>query len=145
MSINKVILVGYVGANPIIRQTRDGKKIANFSLATTLNYTKDKETKSKTEWHKIVIYPPSLIEIVEKFVTKGTRLYIEGTIQTRSWVDEKTGDKRSSTEVALLGYNSHLLMLEKGEFQNNNFEYQNKKANGYVSDSYDERNDEIPF
>ena len=94
MSVNKVILVGNVGMNPEVRTTQDGKSVATFSLATSEKW-KDKrsgERKEKSEWHRIVILSEGLISIVKNYVKKGMRLYIEGTIQTRKWVDKEGVD-----------------------------------------------------
>lgn len=112
MSLNKVSLIGSVGKDPEIRKTQDGKLIASFSLATSESW-KNKQTGAKefkTEWHKIVIFG-ELANIVEKYVKKGSKLYIEGSLKTREWAD-KEGVKRFTTEIVLQGFGSILQMLD---------------------------------
>lgn len=111
MSLNKVTLIGIAGKDPDIRKTADGKLIANFSLATS-EVWKDKnsgEKKQNTEWHRIVIFG-NLASIAEKYIKKGAKLYIEGQLKTREWVD-KLGNKNYTTEVILQGYSANLIML----------------------------------
>lgn len=111
MSINKVILVGNVGAEPEIRTMQSGDKVANLSIATSERW-KDKNTgeqKEKTEWHRVVVFGGAA-GVVENYVKKGSKLYIEGKIQTRSW--EKDGQKKYSTEIVLQGFDSKLQMLD---------------------------------
>lgn len=113
MSLNKVTLIGSVGKDPDIRKTQDGKLIASFSLATSESW-KDKssgERKQNTEWHRIVIFG-QLAEIVEKYVKKGSKLYLEGSLKTREWTDKKDGVKKYTTEIVLQGFSSTLLMLD---------------------------------
>lgn len=112
-SVNKVILVGNVGKDPEIRRTNDGRPIANISLATSESW-RDKATgerKEKTEWHRVVIFSEPLCKIVEQYVKKGSKLYIEGSLQTRKWTD-KDGQEKYSTEVVLQGFNGSLTMLD---------------------------------
>lgn len=112
-SVNKVILVGNVGKDPEIRRTQDGRPIANLSLATSESW-RDKATgekKEKTEWHRVVIFSEPLCKIVEQYVKKGAKLYIEGALQTRKWTD-KDGAEKYSTEVVLQGFNGSLTMLD---------------------------------
>lgn len=112
-SVNKVILVGNVGADPEIRRTQDGRPIANIRLATSESW-RDRnsgERREKTEWHRIVIFNEGLCKVVEQYVKKGAKLYIEGQIQTRKWEDQ-SGQERYSTEVVLQGFNSTLTMLD---------------------------------
>ena len=113
-SVNKVILVGNVGRDPEIRSTQDGTKVANLSLATSENW-RDKNTgerKERTEWHRVVIFNERLADVVEKYVKKGAKLYIEGALQTRKWTDQQ-GVEKYSTEVVLQGFNSALTMLDR--------------------------------
>ena len=116
-SINKVILLGRLGADPEIRISQDGKKIARFSLATSESW-KDKvtnEKKEKTEWHKIVIFSSGLSEICEKYLKKGALIYIEGQISSRKYTDQ-SGVEKYITEVVLQGYNCQLTMVDnRGE------------------------------
>jgi single-strand DNA-binding protein len=112
-SVNKVILVGNVGKDPEIRRTQDGRPIANLSLATSETW-RDKnsgERKEKTEWHRVVVFNEGLCKVVEQYVKKGAKLYIEGQLQTRKWQD-KDGAEKYSTEVVLQGFNATLTMLD---------------------------------
>jgi single-strand DNA-binding protein len=112
-SVNKVILVGNVGKDPEIRRTQDGRPIANLSIATSESW-RDKATgekKEKTEWHRVVIFSEPLCKVVEQYVKKGAKLYIEGALQTRKWTDQ-AGVEKYSTEVVLQGFNSSLTMLD---------------------------------
>ena len=118
MSVNKVILVGNVGRNPEIRTTQDGRKIASFSVATSDKW-KDKESnfREKTEWHRVVVLSEGLVSIIERYLKKGNRIYIEGMLQTRRWMD-KENIERFSTEVILQGFNNKLEILEKADKRN---------------------------
>jgi len=112
-SVNKVILVGNVGADPEIRRTQDGRPIANIRLATTDSW-RDKATgekRERTEWHRVVVFNEGLCKVVEQYVKKGAKLYIEGQLQTRKWQDQQ-GQDRYSTEVVLQGFSSVLTMLD---------------------------------
>jgi single-strand DNA-binding protein len=112
-SVNKVILVGNVGKDPEIRRTQDGRAIANLSLATSDSW-RDKATgerKEKTEWHRVVVFNDNLCKVVEQYVRKGSKLYIEGQLQTRKWTDQ-SGAEKYSTEVVLQGFNGTLTMLD---------------------------------
>jgi single-strand DNA-binding protein len=112
-SVNKVILVGNLGADPEIRRTQDGRPIANLRIATSESW-RDKnsgERKEKTEWHRVVIFNEGLCRVVEQYVKKGSKVYLEGQLQTRKWTD-KDNIERYSTEVVLQGFNSVLTMLD---------------------------------
>ena len=112
-SVNKVILIGNLGADPEIRRTQDGRPIANLRVATSESW-RDKTTgerKEKTEWHRVVIFNEGLCKIVEQYLKKGSKVYLEGALQTRKWTD-KDGHERYSTEVVLQGFNSQLTMLD---------------------------------
>jgi single-strand DNA-binding protein len=112
-SVNKVILVGNVGKDPEIRRTQDGRSIANLSLATSESW-RDKATgerKEKTEWHRVVVFNDNLCKVVEQYVRKGSKLYIEGQLQTRKWTDQ-SGAEKYSTEVVLQGFGGTLTMLD---------------------------------
>ena len=112
-SVNKVILIGNLGADPEIRRTQDGRPIANLRIATSETW-RDKATgerKEKTEWHRVVVFNEGLCKVIEQYVKKGSKLYIEGALQTRKWQD-KDGQDRYSTEVVLQGFNSVLTMLD---------------------------------
>ena len=112
-SVNKVILVGNLGADPEIRYTQAGKKIANLRLATSESW-KDRqsgERREKTEWHRVVIFNEGLANITEQYLKKGSKVYVEGQLQTRKW-QGNDGQDRYSTEVVLQGFNSVLTMLD---------------------------------
>jgi single-strand DNA-binding protein len=112
-SVNKVILVGNVGRDPEIRSTQDGQRVANFTLATSENW-RDKtsgERREKTEWHRIVVFNDRLTEVIEKYVKKGSKLYIEGALQTRKWQDNQ-GQERYTTEIVLQRFRGELTMLD---------------------------------
>jgi single-strand DNA-binding protein len=112
-SVNKVILVGNLGADPEIRRTQDGRPIANLRVATSESW-RDKATgerREKTEWHRVVIFNEGLCRIAEQYLKKGSKVYLEGQLQTRKWQD-KDGNDRYSTEVVLQGFNSQLTMLD---------------------------------
>jgi single-strand DNA-binding protein len=116
-SVNKVILIGNVGADPEIRRTQDGRPIANLRIATSETW-RDRtsgERREKTEWHTVVVFNEGLCKVIEQYVKKGAKLYIEGALQTRKWQDQ-TGNDRYSTEIVLQGFNSTLTMLDgRGE------------------------------
>lgn len=112
-SVNKVILVGNLGADPEIRRTQDGRPIANLRVATTETW-RDRNTgerRERTEWHRVVIFNEGLCKIAEQYLRKGSKVYIEGQLQTRKWQDQ-SGQDRYSTEVVLQGFNSALTMLD---------------------------------
>jgi single-strand DNA-binding protein len=112
-SVNKVILIGNLGADPEIRRTQDGRPIANLRVATSETW-RDKNTgerREKTEWHRVVIFNEGLCKIAEQYLKKGSKVYLEGALQTRKWQD-KDGQDRYSTEVVLQGFNSQLTMLD---------------------------------
>jgi single-strand DNA-binding protein len=111
-SVNKVILIGNLGADPEIRLTQDGRPIANLRIATSETW-RDRnsgERKEKTEWHSVVIFNEGLCKVAEQYLKKGATVYIEGQLQTRKWQDQ-TGNDRYSTEIVLQGFNSTLTML----------------------------------
>lgn len=112
-SVNKVILIGNLGADPDIKRTQDGRPIANLSIATSESW-KDKNTgerREKTEWHRVVVFNEGLCRVIENYVKKGSKVYIEGQLQTRKWQDNE-GKDRWSTEVVLQNYNGVLTMLD---------------------------------
>jgi single-strand DNA-binding protein len=113
-SVNKVILIGNLGADPEIRRTQDGRPVANLRLATSESW-KDKtsgERREKTEWHRVVIFNENLCRIAEQYLKKGSKVYIEGALQTRKWQDQ-SGQDRYSTEVALQGFRGELTLLDR--------------------------------
>jgi single-strand DNA-binding protein len=112
-SVNKVILVGNLGADPEIRHTQDGRPIVNLRVATSDSW-RDKATgerREKTEWHRVVIFNEGLARIAEQYLKKGSKVYLEGSLQTRKWEDQ-SGQERYTTEVVLQGFNSQLTMLD---------------------------------
>jgi single-strand DNA-binding protein len=112
-SVNKVILVGNLGRDPEIRSTNDGTRIANLALATSETW-RDRnsgERKERTEWHRVVIFNERLVEIAEKYLRKGTKIYVEGALQTRKWTDN-AGVEKYSTEVVLQRFRGELTMLD---------------------------------
>lgn len=112
-SINKVILVGNLGRDPEVRATQDGREICNLNLATSDSW-KDKSTgerRERTEWHRVVILNDALVNVAKNYLRKGSKIYIEGALQTRKWTD-KDGVEKYSTEIVLQGYNSNLTMLD---------------------------------
>ena len=147
-SLNKVLLIGRLGADPEIKQMVNGKSIARFSLATS-NTWKDKNTgerKEKTEWHRVVIFNEGLVNVVQQYVKKGAQVYIEGQLSTRKWTDEKSGQDKYSTEVVLQGYNSSLTML--GGKINNGDNIKSVTASPSNEDTESapgDLDDEIPF
>ena len=154
-SVNKVILLGNLGRDPEIRSMQSGSKMANFSIATSKRW-KDRNTqeqKEKTSWHNIVVFGDGLVDIVEKYVKKGSKIYIEGEIQPRKWQD-KDGNDRYTTEVVLQGYNCNLTLLDSRNSSINNdsnSEYieqkdtsDNSSLNQINNDS-DDSDEDIPF
>ena len=130
-SVNKTILLGNLGRDPEIRSMQSGSKMASFSIATSKRW-KDRNTqeqKEKTSWHNIVVFGDGLVDIVEKYVKKGSKIYIEGELQTRKWQD-KDGNDRYTTEVILQGYNCNLTLLDN----RNNSQMSNDNA-GQIEDS----------
>lgn len=127
-SVNKVILVGNLGADPDVKRTQDGRPIVNLSVATSENW-RDKnsgERREKTEWHRVVIFSEGLCRVAENYLKKGSKVYLEGALQTRKWQDQN-GQDRYSTEVVLQGYSSTLTMLDgRGDNQ----------GAGYAGDSF---------
>ena len=112
-SVNKVILVGNLGKDPEIRTTQDGQKIVNLTLATsdTWNDRSSGERKERTEWHRIVVFNDRVADVVEKYVRKGSKLYVEGSLQTRKWTDQ-SGQEKYTTEVVISRFKGELTMLD---------------------------------
>ena len=111
-SVNKVIIVGNLGNDPTIRTTQDGKEIASLSVATSDRWkNRDGEQKEKTEWHRVVIFNDGLVRLAKEYLRKGSKVYLEGQLQTRKWSDQQ-GVEKYSTEVVLQGFNATLTMLD---------------------------------
>jgi len=151
-SLNKVLLIGRLGADPEIKQMINGKSVARISLATSQSW-KDKNTgekKEKTEWHRIVVFNEGLVNVVQQYLKKGAQVYIEGQLSTRKWKDEKSGQDKYSTEVVIQGYNSSLTMLGGGGGSGTSA---NDRSSQQISKNLDDGSqvpqndldDEIPF
>ena len=149
-SLNKVLLIGRLGADPEIKQMVNGKSVARFSLATS-NTWKDKNTgekKEKTEWHRVVIFNEGLVNIVQQYVKKGAQVYIEGQLTTRKWTDEKSGTEKYSTEIVLQGFNSTFTILSSKNNQGTNLQEVSETKSSLPSENTTPSNDlddEIPF
>jgi len=149
-SLNKVLLIGRLGADPEIKQMVNGKSVARLSVATSQSW-KDKSTgerKEKTEWHRVVIFNEGLVNVVQQYLKKGANVYIEGALTTRKWKDESSGQDKYSTEVVLQGYNSSLTMLDgRSKSESSNLVSENKSSlpNDDFQPSNNDLDDEIPF
>ena len=149
-SLNKVLLIGRLGADPEIKQMVNGKNVARLSVATSQSW-KDKssgEKKEKTEWHRVVIFNEGLVNVVQQYLKKGANIYVEGQISTRKWKDESSGVDKYATEIILQGYNSTLTMLDgKNKNENTNLVSENKSSlpNENSSQDVSDLDDEIPF
>ena len=149
-SLNKVLLIGRLGADPEIKQMVNGKSVARLSVATGQSW-KDKSTgerKEKTEWHRVVIFNEGLVSVVQQYLKKGANVYIEGALTTRKWKDESSGQDKYSTEVVLQGYNSSLTMLDgKSKSESSNLVSENKSSlpNDDIQSVNNDLDDEIPF
>ncbi len=144
-SVNKVIIVGNLGRDPEIRSTQDGTKVATLNVATSEKWTKDGEKKERTEWHRVVIFNDRLVEIADKYLKKGSKLYLEGQLQTRKWTDQ-SGAEKYSTEIVMQKFRGEIVMLDAqqaggsgGERQMTAAEIANAHAHGAALD------DDIPF
>ena len=149
-SLNKVLLIGRLGADPDIKQMVNGKSVARLSIATS-NTWKDKNTgekKEKTEWHRVVIFNEGLVNVVQQYVKKGAQVYIEGQLTTRKWKDEKSGIDRYSTEIVLQGFNSVFKILSSKNSQIDNLQDNSAEKSSLPNDesvSSSDLDDEIPF
>ena len=149
-SLNRVQLIGRLGADPEIKQMVNGKNVARLSIATSQSW-KDKSTgekKEKTEWHRVVIFNEGLVNIVQQYLKKGANVYLEGQLSTRKWRDEKLGQDKYSTEVVLQGFNSSLTMLGGNNQSIKNSENNQDKSslpNDQISQVNPDLDDEIPF
>jgi single-strand DNA-binding protein len=141
--INKVTLLGNIGQDPEIRTTQGGKELASFSLATSETW-KDKtsgEKKTKSEWHKVVIFNDNLVNLVKNYTQKGSKIYLEGKLQTRDWQD-KDGNKKYTTEIILNGFESKIVLLDNKDDNKPKMSESDDKAFKEADNSLD---DEIPF
>lgn len=143
-SLNKVTLIGNVGKDPEIRSTNEGKEIASFSIATTESW-KDRnsgEKREKTEWHRIVVFSDGLVGIIKNYVKKGSKVYLEGSLQTRKWNDD-SGTEKYTTEIVLQNFNSSLILLDsRGNPAQPGSNMQDSGAQNF---DHSELDDEIPF
>jgi single-strand DNA-binding protein len=151
-SLNKVLLIGRLGADPEIKQMVNGKSVARLSLATSQSW-KDKATgekKEKTEWHRVVVFNEGLVNVIQQYLKKGAQIYVEGQMTTRKWKDEQSGQDKYSTEIVLQGYNSTLTMLGGGNtgggggIQNDNSQAVASNPDD-SSQAPNDMDDEIPF
>lgn len=148
-SINKVILVGNLGRDPEVRATQDGREICNLNIATSDSW-KDKSTgerRERTEWHRVVILNDALVNVAKNYLRKGSKIYIEGALQTRKWTD-KDGNEKYTTEVVLQGYGSNLTMLDgksDGGSRASGGDYGAESAPQRSRVAEAELDDEIPF
>ena len=150
-SLNKVLLIGRLGADPEIKQMVNGKSVARLSLATSQSW-KDKNTgekKEKTEWHRIVVFNEGLVNVVQQYLKKGAQIYVEGQLSTRKWKDEQSGQDKYSTEILIQGYNSSLTMLGGGNSagiqQDSSSQKIEKSVGDDVSLNQNDLDDDIPF
>ena len=148
-NLNKVLLIGRLGADPEIKQMVNGKSVARLSLATSQSW-KDKnsgEKKEKTEWHRVVVFNEGLVNVVQQYLKKGAQVYIEGQLTTRKWKDDQSGQDKYSTEIVIQGYNSSLTMLGGGNsgggIANDNSKPSNNNED--LSQISNDMDDEIPF
>ncbi len=149
--VNKVILVGNLGADPEVRATQDGREIATLNIATSDSW-KDKNTgerKEKTEWHRVVVFSEGLVRVIKNYLRKGSKVYIEGALQTRKWTD-KDGVEKYTTEVVLQAFNGTLVMLDGKRDEAGSGGYSSAPAsssggNYSAPASMPDLNDDIPF
>jgi single-strand DNA-binding protein len=159
-SVNKVILIGNLGRDPEVRRTQDGRPIVNLSVATSDSW-RDKATgerREKTEWHRVVIFNEALCRVAEQYLKKGSKVYLEGSLQTRKWQDQ-SGQDKYTTEVVLQGFNAQLTMLDRaggggevgggddsgGDFGSSGPSTREKKPAMAAAGKRGDMDDEIPF
>ena len=145
-SINKVILVGNVGQDPQVRTMNNGQKVASFSLATSDRW-RDRnsgEQKEQTEWHRIVVFQPGLVDVVERMLQKGTKVYIEGSLRTRKWQNQQ-GTDQYTTEVTLNPFGGQMVILSGAKAVDNNMPESQSAPKAEEISVGDLAGDEIPF
>ena len=154
-SVNKVILLGNLGRDPEIRSMQSGKKMASFSIATSKRW-KDRSTqeqKENTSWHNIVVFYEGIVDVIEKYIKKGSKIFVEGELSTRKYQD-KDGNDKYTTEVVLQGYNSTLTMLDSRNSGSASIEEapNSSSSDSKLEDSFDSQvsdsqdlDDDIPF
>ena len=156
-SLNKVTIIGNVGRDPEIRTTQDGREVANFSVATS-DIWKDKATgerRDRTEWHRVVVFSQHLVNLIKNYVHKGSKVYLEGALQTRKWTDQNTNSEKYTTEIVLQQYSGTLMMLDgrgenndqamPGEMKKNGTNNAPSFSNGQNNIEVEDIDDEIPF
>ena len=137
--LNKVTLIGNLGADPEVRTFQNGNRVCNLRLATTEKWKKDGEPQERTEWHQVAIFNDGLVRIAEQYLRKGQTIYVEGKLQTRKWQDQ-AGQDRYSTEIVLQGFDAKMLMLSKGDRREPGEERDERPAQPRP-----DLDDEIPF
>lgn len=145
-SVNKAIIVGNLGKDPEIRRTQDGRPVANLSVATSETW-RDKQTgerKERTEWHRVSIWSEGLCKVAEAYLKKGSKVYLEGQIQTRKWTD-KDGVEKYSTEIVLQGFNATLTMLDGPNGRSRDDAEDDRVPDGAAHRAADDLDQEIPF
>ena len=149
--LNKVLIIGNLGADPEIKYTQAGSPVANLSIATSERWN-DKTTgeqKEQVEWHRVVIFNEGLVNVVQQYLKKGANIYVEGQLTTRKWKDESSGQDKYSTEVVLQGYNSSLTMLDSRGNKSDESSLVSENKSSLPNDNLNQTNsdldDEIPF
>ncbi len=154
-SVNKVILIGNLGRDPEVRSAQDGSKVATLSVATT-EFWKDRTTgerRERTEWHRVVIYNDRICDVAEKYTKKGTKVFLEGQLQTRKWTDQESGQERYTTEVILSKFRGELTILDRidnvSELSSNNdireSSFSSTSSAPVSISTHADLHDEIPF
>ncbi len=146
VSLNKVTLIGNVGGEPELRSMSNGKEVATLSLATSEHW-KDKATgerKEKTEWHRVVVFNEGLVNIIKSYVKKGSKLYVEGSLQTRKWIDQSEVE-RYTTEIMLQNYNSSIILLDNKNSNNHSDNEPTQTKADNINFNNSELDDEMPF
>ena len=144
-SVNKVIIIGNIGNDPEIKSMQSGDRVANLTVATSESW-KDKSTgekKERTEWHRVVIFNQPLVNVCENYLAKGSKVYIEGQLETRSW--EQNGEKKYTTEIVLRPFRGEITMLDSKGGQSGGFSEPKPSGRPVKTPPLDEMEDEIPF
>ena len=144
-SLNKVVLIGNLGRDPEFKSINESKEIATFTVATSDSW-KDRATrekKEKTEWHRVVVFNEGLVKVIKDYLKKGNKIYLEGSLQTRKWVDN-SGQEKYSTEIVLQNFNANLILLDSKNSGESSIDSK-QGTNGSNDFEYNELDDEIPF
>lgn len=145
-SVNKVIIIGNLGRDPEIRTMQNGSRVANLAVATSESW-KDKQTgerRERTEWHRVVVFNEGLVNVCERFLTKGSKIYIEGQLETRKWQDQ-SGQERYTTEVVMRPFRSELTMLDSRQDAERQPAPPQQQAQEPAGGGYADLDDTIPF